>query len=331
MPGPGAASSATACAAARPDAARPGGSRVSCRRRWAAAGRVAEGQRVLARRQRPRIPVDPELGAGVLDVEVAHRQLPDAVERSERRVAALHRQPLGLVGEVRALGRHDGVVVAPSQPQHHLTGDRRADPALQRLAEHEALRIEPAALVQQPAQAATHRAVVLHGRLVVDRRGQPLVGDVQQGQAGPLVDAAALGLDDAVLDLVAHAETVAAADRVGRLDQLHLVGELLAVERDGPAGLEPDGHLLGLDGHAGVPVPDAHDRLDEVHAVVEAARGAWPRGWRPRCWRRWSRPSRRCRGTAGPARPATRSSRPARRAARRTAGRATACRCADRG
>jgi hypothetical protein len=41
---------------------------------------------------------------------------------------------------------------------------------------------------------------------------QPLVGDVQQRHARRLVDAAALGLDDAVLDLVAHAQAVAAAD-----------------------------------------------------------------------------------------------------------------------
>ena len=40
-------------------------------------------------------PVDVELGAGVVDVEVAHRQLADAVERAEGGVLdALHRQPL---------------------------------------------------------------------------------------------------------------------------------------------------------------------------------------------------------------------------------------------
>ena len=55
---------------------------------------------------------------------------------------------------------------------------------------------------------------------------------------GRLVDAAALRLDDAVLDLVAHAEAVAAADRVGLEDERHGVGELHAVDRDRAAGLE---------------------------------------------------------------------------------------------
>ena len=36
---------------------------------------------------------------------------------------------------------------------------------------------------------------------------------------GRLVDAAALGLDDAVLDLVAHAQAVAAADAVRLVDE----------------------------------------------------------------------------------------------------------------
>ena len=60
----------------------------------------------------------------------------------------------------------------------------------------------------------------------------------QQRHAGRLVDAAALRLDDAVLDLVAHAEPVAAADRVGLEEQLDRVGEGRAVERDGLAFVE---------------------------------------------------------------------------------------------
>ena len=42
---------------------------------------------------------------------------------------------------------------------------------------------------------------------------------------GRLVDAAALGLDDAVLDLVAHAQAVPAADAVRLEHQLDRVGD----------------------------------------------------------------------------------------------------------
>ena len=144
-----------------------------------------------------------------------------------------------------------------------------ADPALDRLAQHERLRVEPAALVHEAAEAAALGVVVRDRVLVVDRVEQPLVGDVQQRHAGGLVDAAALRLDDAVLDLVGGAEAVAAADRVRLVDEGDGVGELRAVDRDGPPGLEADRHLLG--GHLDVVAPggDAHDRLDDVEPGVE--------------------------------------------------------------
>ena len=65
---------------------------------------------------------------------------------------------------------------------------------------------------------------------------------------GRFVDAAALGLDDAVLDLVAHAEAVAAADAVGLEEQLDRIGEVDAVQRDGQALFEADRDRFGLDG-----------------------------------------------------------------------------------
>jgi hypothetical protein len=49
----------------------------------------------------------------------------------------------------------------------------------------------------------------------VDAREQALVGGEEKGEAGGFVDAAGLGFDDAVLDLVGHAKAVAAADGVG--------------------------------------------------------------------------------------------------------------------
>ena len=116
-------------------------------------------------------PVDLELGPGVGDVEVAHRQLTDAVERPERLILdPLHDEPLGRVGEVRAGGVDDRVVVAPPKPQGDLAGHRRPDPAHQRFAQHQRLGIEPPTFVQQPAEATAHRAVVLDRALVVDRR-----------------------------------------------------------------------------------------------------------------------------------------------------------------
>ena len=59
-----------------------------------------------------------ELGARVGDVEVAHRELADPVGRAERGVlGALHRQLVRVVGERRAVGAQDRVVLAAPQPQ----------------------------------------------------------------------------------------------------------------------------------------------------------------------------------------------------------------------
>ena len=98
----------------------------------------------------------------------------------------------------------------------------------------------------------------------MDRRDEALVGDVQQGEARRLVDAAALGLDDPVLDLVAHPEAVAPTDLVGPHDEVDLV-ELAAVDRHRPPALERDRHVLGGDVDVRVPVGDAHDRGDDLH------------------------------------------------------------------
>ena len=134
----------------------------------------------------------------------------------------------------------DRVVVAAAQLERDFAGDGARDPALGRLAQHHRLRVEPAALVEQPAEPAAVVAVLLDGVLVVDAGDQPLVGDEEERHAGRFVDAAALGLDDAVLDLVAHAEAVAAADRVGLEHQLH--GVLEDDRRSArPAGLPRSG------------------------------------------------------------------------------------------
>src|SRR5690349_9775230 len=65
--------------------------------------------------------VELELGPAVGDVEVAHGQLPDPVDRAERGVLdALHRELGGVIAEVLAAGVDDRVVLAPAQPQGDL-------------------------------------------------------------------------------------------------------------------------------------------------------------------------------------------------------------------
>ena len=60
------------------------------------------------------------------------------------------------------------------------------DPPLRRLAQHHGLRIEPAALIEQPAEPAAVVAVLLDRVLVVDAGDQPLVGDEEQRHARAL-------------------------------------------------------------------------------------------------------------------------------------------------
>src|SRR5699024_10034541 len=96
-----------------------------------------------------------EAGTRVGDVEVAHGHLADAVLGAEGSIAdALHRQLLRVVGQVRSGGVDDRVVVAATQTQGDLAGDRRGDPALHGFAQHQRLRVEPASLVHAPTQAA---------------------------------------------------------------------------------------------------------------------------------------------------------------------------------
>ncbi len=183
----------------------------------------------------------------VLDVVHLHGQLADAVGGGERRRAPLHRQALRVVRE-RLAGRvDDRVVLAAPQLDRDLARDDGRDPALQRVAQHQRLRLEPAAFVEQPPEPPALGRIAVERVLVVDRRQQPLVRDVEERHAGRLVDAAALGLDDAVLDLVGEAEPVPPADLVRAPDELDRVADLLAVDGDGNAVLEPHDDDFGLD------------------------------------------------------------------------------------
>ena len=98
-----------------------------------------------------------QLVARVGDVEVAHGELADAVSRREDRLAFLHGQPLGVIGEVGRFGIQQRVVVAAAQLQRDLAGDGTCHPALGGLAQHDGLRVEPAALVQQTTQTPVTR------------------------------------------------------------------------------------------------------------------------------------------------------------------------------
>ena len=99
----------------------------------------------------------------------------------------------------------------------------------------------------------------------MDAGDEALVGGEEQSEAGGFVDAAGFCFDDAVLDLVGHAEAVAAADAIRFEHQFDGVFQLFAVERNGPALFEADGDLFGLDGDVVTPESDAHDGLDDFH------------------------------------------------------------------
>ncbi len=103
------------------------------------------------------------------DVVDLHGELADPVGCGERGRAALHAQPLRVVRHAVAARVEDRVVVAAPQLDRHLAGDDGRDPALQRVAQHQRLRVEPAALVEQPAEPPAVLGVALERRLVVDR------------------------------------------------------------------------------------------------------------------------------------------------------------------
>ena len=103
----------------------------------------------------------------------------------------------------------------------------------------------------------------------MDARYQPFVGDVQQGHARGFVDAATLGFDDAVLDLVAHAQTMTPADDVGLHEQINVAREGLAIQRHRTAFLEAHRHGLCLHRHIVAPEGHAHDGLDDMHARLQ--------------------------------------------------------------
>src|SRR5690606_6839462 len=135
--------------------------------------------------------------------------------------------------------------------------------------QHDGLWIEPTALVQQTTQTQTVDAVLFNGVFVVNTRYQTLVSNVQQSHAGGFVNATALGFDDAVFDLVAHAQTMTAADAVRFQHQFHRVGEFHTVQSNRLTFLKAHTHLFSRHGHIVTPERDTHNGFDDIDAGIQ--------------------------------------------------------------
>src|ERR1041385_4072568 len=90
-------------------------------------------RRTVCRIEQTGLRIRDELLARIGDVEVAHRELADAVLGGEVGLALLHGEALGLVGEIRARRVENRIVVAAAQLERYLTSNRTGDPALRRL------------------------------------------------------------------------------------------------------------------------------------------------------------------------------------------------------
>src|SRR5215472_504490 len=99
--------------------------------------------------------IDEKLVARILKVEVTHRQLPDAILGGKGRVLGFfHRETLRLVSKVRAGGIKNRIVIPAPQFKRYFACDRASYPPLRHLPEHHGLGIEPAAMIEEPPQAA---------------------------------------------------------------------------------------------------------------------------------------------------------------------------------
>ena len=105
--------------------------------------------------------------------------------------------------------------------------------------------------------------------LVVDACDQSFIGDEQQRQTGCLVNAAAFGLDDAVFDLVAHAQPMTSANAVGFHDQRHQIAVLDAVQGDRPALFKAHRDFLACHGNFVPPEGYTHDRVDDFDTAAQ--------------------------------------------------------------
>src|SRR5687767_8171319 len=112
---------------------------------------VCAGQkryRGVARSKESSLEIEKEFFSRIADIQIAHRQLADAVVRGKGGRAFLHRQAFRLVGQVRTRRVEDRVVVAAAQLEGDLASHGAGDPTLRHLAAHHCLWIEPSPLVE---------------------------------------------------------------------------------------------------------------------------------------------------------------------------------------
>ncbi|CZU89906.1 Uncharacterised protein [Enterobacter cloacae] len=111
--------------------------------------------------------------------------------------------------------------------------------------------------------------ILLNGVFVVNTGQQTLVSDVQQCHSRGFIDATAFRFDNAVFNLIAHAQTVATANTVSFQHQLNIIREGFTVQRNRMAAFETHGHFFSLDFDVLVPELHAHDRVNDLHAGVQ--------------------------------------------------------------
>ena len=174
-----------------------------------------------------------------------------------------------MISQVGRGGVQNGIVVAPAQLKGHFARDGARHPTLCCFAQHECLGIKPTTLVQQAAQFAAVVAVLLNGVFVVNARDQSLISDEQQSQARCFINAAALGFNDAVFNLIAHAQAVTTANSIGFQNKFDGVGVTDAIQSHGLAFFKTHRHFFVLDHAVFAPERHAHDGLHNLHATVQ--------------------------------------------------------------
>ncbi len=98
---------------------------------------------------------------------------------------------------------------------------------------------------------------------------QPLVSDEQERHTRRFVNTAALGLDNTVFNLVAHAQTVTPTNTIGLHDQFNGIAECFTIERNGLAFLETNRDGFGFDFNVVTPKRHTHDRLNDFNTRVQ--------------------------------------------------------------
>ncbi len=98
---------------------------------------------------------------------------------------------------------------------------------------------------------------------------QTLIGNMQQRHSRGFIDAAALRFDDTVFDLIAHTQTMTAADAVSLQHQFNVIAKGLPVQRNRMALFKANGDFFRRDFDAFIPELDAHNRVHNLDAGVQ--------------------------------------------------------------